>query len=68
MTVVTFVLTWLALSLMATLAYAFGASVGYRRAVEEATPPQTRSRASANVAPSSGAAEVRLPEDAERPT
>ena len=67
MTVVMLVLAWLALCAVATLAYVFGASVGTRRGLEQATADEERSPRSGGVAASPTAVVVRLPEDANHP-
>ena len=63
------VLAWLALSVIVTLAYVFGASVGYRRGLADAGTKSMRRQSSVRVVASPDmAVEVQFPEDAQRAT
>lgn len=60
-------MVWVALSVIATLAFMFGSTVGYRRGFEQARAKARRGRAHGAAEPEI-AVEVRLPEDARHAT
>lgn len=57
------ILMWLGLSILAALAFAFGASTGYRRGFEEATAQPTQRHDPRSASEAREVREVRLPED-----
>lgn len=65
---IVFVLGWLAVSIVAVLAYTFGASVGFRRGLELGRTEVPAGPASRRAGSADIAVELRLPEEAHRAT